>query len=228
MPSWVVAVPRHRWSYRIAGTLLAWLCFCFAPVQAATPHTFLAVGDSKTTGVCGLPCWHLDGYEVPLVADLEKDTGYEWREAQPRLGHNGATLADLLHQFGSDAARVRSILDFILISIGSNDVRRNFSGADYAAWRDNLQRYVQLWHTVFPTARIGIAYPRNYAGYSDADFAPMDAAIDRVLASEPYTFAGPHEVTFLRAHSVDGVHPTPEGYAILAQLWTEVIRQLSV
>lgn len=192
-------------------------------MQTPTTKTFLAIGDSKTVGECGQPCWHHDGFELPLSQLI----GY--RELQPRLGHSGWNLFQLAANFENDVKTVKEVPDFILIDIGTNDMRPGLSVTFWNEWGNIYLDYVQRWHTQFPNARIYLAFPRNYAPYSDADFWPMDQAIRWVIkdanqfARQDYVFEGTHESTFLRDNSVDHVHPNPKGYLIEAQEWRKVL-----
>lgn len=182
------------------------------------PLTFLAIGDSKTTGECGLLCWQHTGYEKPLESLIGA------HEIQPRLGHDGATLADLVRALPEDLSVVSQAPDVILLDIGTNDMQRRLGEAFYWHWRWDLLTYLKTWHKRFPDAIIYVAFPRNYAPYTDADFAPMDSAITDTVAQLPYGRPGIHESDYLRNNSADGVHPTPVGYELEAKFWKNVLQ----
>ncbi|HVO42832.1 MAG TPA: SGNH/GDSL hydrolase family protein [Aggregatilineales bacterium] len=189
------------------------------PALSFKVHHVLAVGDSKT-----LP------YPPVLVARL----GAAWAEITPRLGHSGYALdgppgRNLMAVQDADIASLSGVPDYILINIGTNDPiypEADYAKGNYASWQAKLSAYVERWHTAFPLAHIGIAFPRRYDAVYN--FAPMDRAIQVILDSHPYTFAGPHEDSFLTTHTDDGVHETEAGYLLLISQWESAVRLSTV
>ena len=105
----------------------------------------------------------------------------------------------------------------LVLELGANDVLR---GQDLTAARRNLQEIIDRTRARYPDAAIVIAGMQSAPNLGDAyaqEFAGAYADLARAndAALIPFLLDGVASVTEL--NQADGIHPTPEGHARVAQ-----------
>lgn len=110
---------------------------------------------------------------------------------------------------------LRQPVDVFVLELGGNDGLR---GLPLATVQENLQAILDRVRTRNPAARLVVAGMRmptsmgDYAADFDALFAPLASANNATLI--PHLLEGVGGVAALNLP--DGIHPTPEGHALVA------------
>jgi len=178
------------------------------PVSAAEKHTLVFFGDSLTAGYGVDP----DEAFPALVQKRIDDAGRPWRVVN--AGLSGETTAGGLRRLDWV---LRQPVDLIVLELGANDGLR---GLKPAMTRANLQRMIDHIRARYPKAIIvlaGMKVPTNLGPDYTTAFAAVypDVATANHIALIPFLLEGVGGQTEL--NQGDGMHPTPEGHARVAE-----------
>jgi VCBS repeat-containing protein len=212
-------------------------------------HTMrvLPLGDSITygwttldyqAGVAG-PTHASNGYRAPLWWDFASE-GQGIDFVGPETSGD-SSLADRSHGglvgFRSDQiAEALPVLlaahrpDAILLMAGTNDIFQEVSPASHVA--ESLTTMIEMIASTSPSTHLYVAtltainQAMDWQPGDAAMVAVVNAAIRQVVAE---AIAAGHKVTLVDTSSItagdlyDAAHPTPAGYAELAQIWFDAI-----
>jgi acyl-CoA thioesterase-1 len=188
----------------VLALLLGW-----AAAAPAQERVIVAFGDSLTAGQGVAPG---QAYPARLEARLRAE-GYAYRVLN--AGVSGDTTAGGLRRVDW-ALRLRP--EIAIVELGANDALR---GQDLAGVRANLDAIVARFKA--GGARVllaGMRLPPNYGEPYGAEFQRLYADVARRhgVALMPFFLDGVGGVA--RLNQFDGIHPTAEGYQVIAdRLW---------
>jgi acyl-CoA thioesterase I len=198
--------------------LLAALLAVLALVDpaGAAERVIVAFGDSLTAGLGVTPD---DSYPAQLQAKLHAE-GYAYRVVN--AGVSGDTTAGGLRRV--DWA-LKNKPDVAIVALGANDALR---GQDLASVRANLEAIVARFQKAGVRVLVaGMEVPPNYGARYAAEFRRLyaDVARKRGAALMPFLLDG--VAGDPRLNQPDGIHPTAEGYRIVAaHLWPHLAPML--
>ena len=185
------------------------------PPAPASQGLIVAFGDSLTAGYGVAPD---DAYPGRLAARLRAE-GYPYRIVN--AGVSGDTTAGGLR-------RVDWVLqlkpDVVIVALGANDGLR---GQDLPRMRANLDQIVTRFQAAGATVLLaGMRLPPNYGrAYAD-EFHRVYQTVARArgAALMPFLLDGVGAEPAL--NQADGIHPTAEGYRVVADRLWEHLRPL--
>jgi acyl-CoA thioesterase-1 len=176
---------------------------------AAPERVIVAFGDSLTAGFGVAPA---DAYPALLQERLQKE-GYAYRVVN--AGVSGDTTAGGLRRVDW-ALKLRP--EIVIVELGANDALR---GQDLASVRANLDQIVERFQAGGARVLVaGMRLPINYGPRYGSEFHRMfeQVAKQRKAAYMPFFLDGVGGDA--RLNQGDGIHPTAEGYRIIAdKLW---------
>ena len=181
-----------------------------APAGAgAEEPVIVAFGDSLTAGLGVSPS---EAYPALLEARLRRE-GYAYRVIN--AGVSGDTTAGGLRRVDW-ALRLKPAI--VIVELGANDALR---GQDLGGVRANLDSIVERFQASGARVLVaGMRLPTNYGERYGAGFERLfaEVAAKRKAAFMPFFLDGVAGET--RLNQADGIHPTAEGYQIIAdRLW---------
>ena len=183
----------------------------------AAEHIIVAFGDSLTAGLGVTPD---ESYPAQLQAKLRAE-GYAYRVIN--AGASGDTTAGGLRRV--DWA-LKNKPDVVIVALGANDALR---GQDLASVRTNLDAIVARFQKAGTRVLVaGMEVPPNYGARYAADLRRLyaDVARKRGAAFMPFLLDG--VAGDPRLNQPDGIHPTAEGYRIVAaHLWPHLAPMLT-
>ena len=193
----------------------------FGSAQAAEPRnpsqTILFFGDSITAG------FGVDPKEAYPARIQTKIDARGWPFRAVNAGLSGDTTAAGVERLGW---ALRQKVDVLVVALGANDGLR---GIPAEATRENLQRMIDLAREKHPEADVvlaGMKMPPNYG----PGFTRRFAAIFPELAEKnrvgliPFLLEGVGGVP--KMNLPDGIHPTAEGHAIIAETVWKTLQPL--
>ena len=190
----------------LAALVLAAL---LAAPAGAQERVIVAFGDSLTAGQ-GVPAQQ--AYPALLAARLRAE-GYPYRVVN--AGVSGDTTAGGLRRV--DRA-LRLGPEVVILELGINDALR---GQDLETVRSNLHQLVERFQSAGVRVLIaGMRLPPNYGAGYGATFQRLyeEVARKRGAALMPFFLDG--VAGDPRLNQPDGVHPTADGYRVIAdRLW---------
>ena len=182
------------------------------PTARADEPVIVAFGDSLTAGLGVSPS---EAYPALLEARLRKE-GYAYRVVN--AGVSGDTTAGGLRRVDW-ALRLNPAV--VIVELGANDALR---GQDLGGVRANLDTIVERFQASGARVLVaGMRVPTNYGERYGAGFARIfpEVAAKRKAALMPFFLDG--VAADARLNQADGIHPTAEGYRIIAdRLWPYV------
>jgi acyl-CoA thioesterase-1 len=181
-----------------------------APAVAATgTHVLVALGDSLTAGLGVAPD---ETYPALLERRLERE-GYPYRVVN--AGVSGDTTAGALRRVDWV---LRTRPDVVIVALGANDGLR---GQSPAAMRANLTEIVhRLQHAGARVLLAGMRLPPNYGPELTRDFAQAFSDVARTTGAAFMPFLLEGVAADPRLNQADGIHPTADGYRVIAdRLW---------
>jgi acyl-CoA thioesterase-1 len=195
---------------RIGVGLLALASFgALGSPAAAEERVIVAFGDSLTAGFGVAPA---DAYPALLQERLRKE-GYSYRVVN--AGVSGDTTAGGLRRVDW-ALKLKP--EIVIVELGANDALR---GQDLASVRANLDQIVERFQAAGARVLVaGMRLPINYGRRYGAEFHQLfeQVAKRRKAAYMPFFLDGVGADA--RLNQGDGIHPTAEGYKIIAdKLW---------
>jgi len=174
----------------------------------------VAFGDSLTAGFGADPG---QSYPDDLQRDLDK-LGYRYHVEN--LGISGETTADGLARVGTAIARKPRI---VILEFGGNDGLR---GIPVPAAQANLDRIMaRLTAAHIRILLAGLTLPPNYGPDYIRRFQGMyhDLGVKYHVPVIPFLLAGVFERHLFQ---MDGIHPTSEGYALVAETVLRYLRPM--
>ena len=190
-------------------------CILIASCNAADQRPVIAAfGDSLTAGYGAEP-----GQSYPDNLQRDLDTlGYSYHVVN--LGISGETTSDGLGRVSTVIAQKPHI---VILEFGGNDGLR---GIPIAASRANLDQTVARFQAAHIRVLVaGITLPPNYGQDYIKPFQTMyhDLAIKYHAPLIPFLLEGVFEH---RQFQQDGIHPTAQGYAMVAQTVLRYLKPL--
>jgi acyl-CoA thioesterase I len=200
--------------------LLACTLFTMAPSAGATnaPRTILILGDSLTAGY-GLD----DPMTMAFPARLEEKIraqGLNYRVVN--AGLSGETSAGGLRRVDWV---LRQPVDIFILALGGNDGLR---GLPAAVLQENLSRIFDKVRTRNPRAQLviaGMQMPRSMGGYAQ-DFAAVFPEVAQRYDATLIPFLLEAVGGVRELNLPDGIHPTAEGHARMAETVWQHLRPL--
>jgi len=190
----------------VAALVAALLVVSPAP---AAERVIVAFGDSLTAGLGVTP---EESYPARLQARLRAE-GYAYRVVN--AGASGDTTAGGLRRV--DWA-LKNKPDIVIVALGANDALR---AQNLTSVRQNLDAIVARFQKAGARVLLaGMEVPPNYGAQYAADFRKVYAEVARKrgVAFMPFLLDGVAGKPSL--NQADGIHPTAEGYGIVADhLW---------
>ncbi len=198
----------------VLGFLLAAAAF-----GADAPRTLVFFGDSLTAGY-GLDDPAADSYPAQVQRKIDA-AHLPWRTVN--AGLSGETTAGGLHRV---EWILRQPVDIFVLALGGNDGLR---GIEPAVSQANLQGIIDRVHAKYPAAKIvlaGMQMPPNMGEEYVRSFAAMYPALAarNHLVLIPFLLAGVGGHADL--NQPDGIHPTAEGAAKVAETVWQVLQPL--
>ena len=192
-----------------------------APTAAAepAPRTIIFFGDSLTAGY-GLENPAAQAFPA-LIQDKIDAAHLAWRTVN--AGLSGETTAGGLRRVDWI---LRQPADIFVLALGGNDGLR---GINPAVSRLNLQGIIDHVRAKYPTAKIvlaGMQMPSNLGADYTKDFAAMypELADKNHATLVPFLLEGVGAIPELNQR--DGIHPTAEGHAIIAENIWKILQPL--
>ncbi len=191
--------------------------FLVVGLGAAETKTVLFFGDSLTAG------YGIDPDEAypALIQKKIEDAGLPWRVVN--AGLSGETSAGGLRRLDWI---LRQRVDIFVIELGGNDGLR---GIAPATTRSNLEDMIKRIRQRYPEVVVvlaGMQMPTNMGLDYTREFAAIypDVARQTEAVLIPFLLEGVGGVPALNLP--DGIHPTPEGHAIVADTVWQTLRPL--
>lgn len=195
---------------------VALLCLAVG-LGAAEKKTLLFFGDSLTAGYGVDP----DEAYPALIQQRVDAAGLPWRVVN--AGLSGETTAGGLRRLDWI---LRQKVDIFVIELGGNDGLR---GIPPATTRANLETMIRRVRERQPAVKVvlaGMQLPTNMGPEHTRDFAAIypEVAREQDAVLIPFLLEGVGGVPALNLP--DGIHPTPQGHAIVAETVWAVLRPL--
>jgi len=206
-------------SARFPQLFFLWLALATAALGAGAPRTLVFFGDSLTAGY-GLDDPASEAY--PALIQQKLDAAHlSWRVVN--AGLSGETTAGGLRRV---EWTLRSPADVFVLALGANDGLR---GIEPAISRANLQGIIGRVRARCPAAVIvlaGMQMPPTMGESYAREFAAVysDVARENHLVLIPFLLAGVGGQAEL--NQPDGIHPTAQGHAIVAENVWAVLQPL--
>lgn len=182
----------------------------------SSANAIFTVGDSKTAS---------GSYQNYLIPYLILKSEEKWIETSPRFAFSGYGADDMKLYMDSNLPLVYGPSpNYVLINLGVNDVGSLPLEAD---WKINYGAIIDSLHAKWPEATI--VCMRVWREGEDSNCDTLNQWIDDLVLSRSFSIAGPDERIFLKGddngatYTVDGVHPTLEGYELTSLQWASVI-----
>ena len=195
---------------RARALVLALALLALAPGNpSAAERVIVAFGDSLTAGQGVAP---EEAYPALLAARLRAE-GYAYRVVN--AGVSGDTTAGGLRRVDW-ALRLKP--EIVIVELGANDALR---GQDLAGVRQNLDAIVERFRSAGARVLVaGMRLPPNYGPRYGAEFQRLFDEVARRHRAALMPFLLDGVAGHPRLNQFDGIHPTAEGYRIVAdRLW---------
>lgn len=188
-----------------------------AQPSASDPRVVLAFGDSLTAGYGVTPA---ESYPGRLAARLAAE-GYRYRVVN--AGVSGDTTAGALRRVDW-ALSVKPAV--VIVALGANDGLRGQSTMEMHA---NLERIVERFQAAGARVLVaGMRLPPNYGQHYADEFGRVYPAVARRRRAALMPFLLDGVAGDARLNQPDGIHPTSEGYRVIAdRLWPYLLPLLS-
>jgi acyl-CoA thioesterase I len=183
--------------------------FLLAPKFADEPKVILFFGDSLSAGL------GLDPAQAFPALVQQKIDSAKWNFKVVNAGLSGETSAGGLRR--ADWLLKQNV-DVLILELGGNDALR---GTDVQSTRKNLQGIIDVAKAKYPTVKIvlaGMQAPPNMGQSYAKEFQAMfpELAKKNNAALIPFLLEGVGGNPKLNLP--DGIHPTPEGHRIVAEV----------
>jgi acyl-CoA thioesterase-1 len=184
---------------------------------AAETKTVLFFGDSLTAGYGVDPD---EAYPALIQKKIDAD-GLSWRVVN--AGLSGETTAGGLRRLDWI---LRQRVDIFVLELGGNDGLR---GIPPATTRANLEAMIKRIRERYPDVKVilaGMQMPTNMGPEHTREFAAIYPEVAEAHGAVliPFLLEGVGGVASLNLP--DGIHPTPQGHAIVADTVWDILRPL--
>lgn len=194
----------HPWSRAAAGRAFLAVAVLFSAPAAAAPATILAFGDSLFAGYGLDPS---QGFTAELERALRADH-YDVRVINGSV--SGDTTADGVARLGWSLADKP---DLVLLELGGNDALRGLDPERARANLDTMLSQLQAAH--FKTVLVGMLAPRNLGPDYAAKFDRVYPDLAKKYGVPLYPFVLDGVALDAKLTQPDGIHPNPQGVAII-------------
>ena len=177
----------------------------------------LFLGDSITAG---LGVDQLDAFPARIEMQLT-EAGYSVEAID--AGVSGDTSTGGLNRLDW---LLQNRIDILVLELGGNDGLR---GIDLSLTRDNLGRIIEQTREAWPEARIvlvGMRVPPNLGLEYTEEFASIFPEVAAEYDTHFVPFIGGDFADIVHLLQNDGIHPTEEGHAIIAEKIGDVLEPL--
>jgi len=182
---------------------------------SARELTLVCLGDSLTEGYGVAP---EESYPSVLERRLRED-GLEVRVVN--AGISGSTSASGLSRL---RWQLRAEPDLLLLALGANDGLR---GIDPASTRRNLARVLELARDLeLPAVLAGMRLPPNYGAEHVEAFEALFPSLAKEYGVPLVPFLLEGVAARPELNLADGIHPTAQGYRLVADNLLPVLRPL--
>ena len=206
-------------SVRFLRSFLPWLALSAAWLRADEPRTIVFFGDSLTVGY-GLDDPASDAFPS-LIQEKITAARLPWRTVN--AGLSGETTSGGLRRVNWI---LRQPVDIFVLALGGNDGLR---GIEPAVSQSNLQGIIDLVHAKYPAARIVLAGMQMPPSMGE-DYARAFGAMYPALAAQNHLTLVPFLLAEVggrpELNQPDGIHPTAEGHAKVAETVWKILRPL--
>jgi len=215
----------------IRGKFLPFLLIFLVAFSCSSPSRrnviVLCAGDSLTE----------QGYP-PFLRRILKDNGLTARVLN--FGRSGNTSAEYLQFLEKQKDTMAAEHpDVVLLELGTNDLRLDGDRTTTADFRRNMERIIGIFRAfrdregeatrlllaTIPPIPENVAFPFGLESRERAE-NEINPAI-RQLAVDNYLSLVDNFAVFLASpHLLPGIHPTEEGYRLMAENWYKALREL--
>ncbi len=186
----------------------------------------VCAGDSITRGSS------FSGYPAHLEAILIE------RGVQCRVenrGRPGNTSGEYLAYLVPERMFAKEDADFVLLQLGTNDVRIDGDRTDLADFVDRMERIIGIIKSSrnsrgrSPRILLGLIPPIVVTGGTFDDESPrrvtgeINPAIRELARRHGLTVVDNYELFIRRPELLPGIHPSDEGYRVLAENWADAL-----
>jgi lysophospholipase L1-like esterase len=213
-------------SWTKAGSILLIFALFFSCSSPPTSYIILCAGDSITEV----------GYPKFLRRILKKEGIRAKVLNQGRSGHTSGEYLRFLQERKTELAENRP--DFILLQLGTNDVRTDHDNTSADKFYVNMKKIIQLFrdfetrsgenpHIILATIPpIPDGTPFPFASLSakrvEQEINPL---IQKLALEETLTLVDNFPVFLRSPHLLPDVHPSIEGYKEMAQNWYRALKK---
>jgi lysophospholipase L1-like esterase len=170
---------------------------------------------------------------------LQRIFNSEGRRAKVlNYGRNGHTSGEYLSFLEKNRARLEAECpDFILLELGTNDVRADIDRTPTPAFKSNMKRIIEIFRSfksrsgktpviflaTIPPVPEGTPLPFTPESVARVE-AEINPALKSISQEERIPLVDNFTLFFKEPGLLRGVHPTPEGYRRLARRWFESLQ----
>jgi lysophospholipase L1-like esterase len=170
---------------------------------------------------------------------LQRLFNSEGRKAKVlNYGRNGHTSGEYLRFLEKNGARLEAERpDFILLELGTNDVRADIDLTPTPVFKSNMKRIIEIFRgfksrsgktpvillATIPPVPEGTPFPFTPESVARVD-AEINPAIKSISQEERIPLVDHHPLFLKEPGLLRGVHPSPEGYRRLARHWFESLQ----
>lgn len=170
---------------------------------------------------------------------LQRIFNSEGRRAKVlNYGRNGHTSGEYLSFLEKNRARLEAECpDFILLELGTNDVRADIDLTPTPVFESNIKRIIEIFRgfksrsgktpvillATIPPVPEGTPFPFTPESVARVE-AEINPALKSISREERVPLVDNFALFFKEPGLLRGVHPTPEGYRRLARRWFESLQ----
>jgi lysophospholipase L1-like esterase len=170
---------------------------------------------------------------------LQRIFNSEGRKARVlNYGRNGHTSGEYLSFLEKNGARLEAESpDFILLELGTNDVRADIDLTPTPVFKSNMKRIIEIFRSfksrsgktpviflaTIPPVPEGTPLPFTPESVARVD-AEINPALKSISQEERIPLVDHYELFFKEPGLLRGVHPSPEGYRRIARHWFESLQ----
>jgi lysophospholipase L1-like esterase len=174
----------------------------------------------------------------PFLKRILRDNGFNARVLNfGRSGNTSAEYLQFLEKQKNTMAAERS--DAILIELGTNDLRLDGDRRTTADFRRNMDRIIGIFRefrnrrgsptrlllATIPPLPENVAFPFGLESQERVE-NEINPAIRQLAADNGLTLVDNFAVFHASPHLLSGVHPTEQGYRLMAENWYKTLREL--
>lgn len=187
-------------------------------------YILLAAGDSLTA----------EGYPGYLRRILQEQG---FRVKIYNFGRSGHNTSEYLAYLRAEGDKLRALHpDFILLELGTNDVRVDGDHNSIATYEANMREILRLlanfknrWGenskillALIPPVPQGVSYPFSLESGIRVE-REINPTLKRLASELGLDLVNHWQLFIQKPELLPGVHPTPEGYREMARVWAEAL-----